>query len=77
MYFGSSKENTTFVLEPDRATEQLRVVRSGKGVYFDRGFWNSGACVAKQEIYAFEFNDYERVFRFSLEGDAWELFYSY
>ena len=66
VYFGSSNENRTFVLEKEEQSEKLRVVRQDEGIDLRRGFWNSSSCVFKNEIYAFKRRNYGDVHIYSL-----------
>ena len=77
VYFGSEVKNSTFVLEREGESEQLRVVREEKGFGLVRGNYNTASRVVKLEIYAFKARNYRKVYRYGLETGTWSLFYSY
>lgn len=74
VYFGSSNEKITFVLEKEEESEKLKEVREDEGFNLLTGAYNTSSCVFKNEIYAFAKGNYEEVHRYSLGSGKWSLF---
>ena len=54
----------------------FKVARVDPAFYLVRGKSNTASCVRKNEIYAFESDNYKEAHRYSLVSGKWILFYS-
>ena len=76
VYFGATCKNVTFVLEQEEGCGKLKVVKVDSGFDFLRRYYNTAACVFKNEIYSFKTGNYEEVYQYNLKSGKWNRFFS-